>query len=65
MDIKILTKLQKPRHILTHYIDTQMVGHAAATNVGVWIVIFGPPFAQCAPATLLALEVNAYLDHDY
>jgi len=51
--------------MLPHYTDTQMVGHAPATNVGVWVVIFRPPIAQCAPAMLMALEVNAYLVHVY
>jgi hypothetical protein len=60
--IKIVTRLQKPRHMLTHYTDSQMVGYAAATNIGVWVVIVGPPVAQCAPAMLMALEVNACLD---
>ena len=64
-DIKIVTKLQKPQHVLSHSTDTQMVGHAAATNTGVWVVIFRPPIAQCAPAMLMAMEVNAYLDHVY
>jgi len=51
--------------MLTHYTDTQMVGHACATNIGVWVVILRPPIALCAPAMLMALEVNAYLDHVY
>ena len=64
-DIKIVTKLQKPLQTLTPYTDTQMVGHAPATDIGVWVVIFRPPIAQYAPAMLMALEVNAYLDHVY
>ena len=52
--------------MLTHYTDTQMVGHAAAaTNIGVWVVIFRPPIAQSAHAMLMAVEVNEYLDHVY
>ena len=63
--IKIVVKLQKPCHTLTHYTDTQMVGHAPATNIEVWAVIFRPPIARCAPAMLMVLEVNAYRDHVY
>jgi hypothetical protein len=51
--------------MLTHYTDNQMVGHAAATNIEVWVVIFRPPIAQSAHAVLMAVEVNEYLDYVY